>query len=112
MCCVFSGPCRIKVDEGVKILAEGELVKSKNKWYKVENCQLQRAYPIACGSELLYQIRDLACSLLESNKSFKLLLRRQTTRDETSSQADGLLNNACCASACTLAELVQSCPTK
>lgn len=100
------------MEEGTKLLAEGELVKVKSKWYKVENCQLNRAYPIACGSELLYQIRDLACSLVESKSSFKLLLRRQIQRDETSSQADGLLNNACCASACTLAELVQSCPTK
>ncbi|CAF3102662.1 unnamed protein product [Rotaria sp. Silwood2] len=59
------GLCSVQLYEESKMLSEGEIIKIKGKWFKVEGCRLNRAYPVACGSKLFYQLRDLSCSFIE-----------------------------------------------
>ncbi len=108
---IWLGQCSVELDEPSKILTEGEIIKIKNKWFKVEECRLNRAYPVSCGSKLYYQLRDLACSFVEETFDKKIRVRRQT-KDALIHYLDKSYNNICCESACTISEFVQYCPTK
>ncbi|CAF1021625.1 unnamed protein product [Adineta steineri] len=102
------GECSIELKERPKFLVEGEIIKIKNKWFKVEECRLNRAYRASCGSRLFYQLRDLACAFVEQNQDNQINTRREVTNmfiDESS-------YDVCCESACTISELLQYCPTK
>jgi hypothetical protein len=92
------------------MLTEGELIKIKNKWFKVEECRLNRAYPVSCGSKLYYQLRDLACSFIEESYDNKVRVRRQT--DALINLLDKSYYNDCCESACTISDFLQYCPMK
>jgi hypothetical protein len=82
----------------------------KNKWYKVEECRLNRAYPVPCNSKLFYQLRDLTCSIAHENNNPKIHLRRQTN-DLLIDLFGKSSQSACCESACTITEFLQYCPT-
>jgi hypothetical protein len=99
------------LNERYKILNEGELIKIKNKWFKVHECQLNRAYFVSCDSKLFYQLRDLACSIAEENSRDKIRVRRQT-KDHLIQLLDRSYSNVCCKSACTISEFLQYCPTE
>ncbi|CAF0946794.1 unnamed protein product [Rotaria sordida] len=103
------GICTVELNEESKILNEGEIIKIKNKWFKVEGCQLNRAYPVACGSKLFYQLRDLSCSFIEQNHNKKIDTHRQIHNDLIE-YLDRTYYNDCCESACTVSEFIQSCP--
>ena len=93
------------------MLNEGELIKLKSKWYKAEKCRLNRAYPVACGSKFYYQLRELACSFLDSTMDSPMHVQRQTKESEMN-LLDSSNQHACCESACTMVEFFQYCPTK
>ncbi|CAF1110738.1 unnamed protein product [Rotaria sp. Silwood1] len=105
------GLCRVKLDNESKMLNEGEIIKIKNKWFKVEECQLNRAYPVECGSKLFYQLRDLSCSFIEEHNHDKKNLHQQQTTNHLMELLDRSYYNACCRTACTIYEFIQSCPT-
>ncbi|CAF3303571.1 unnamed protein product [Rotaria sp. Silwood2] len=92
------------------MLSEGEIIKIKGKWFKVEGCRLNRAYPVACGSKLFYQLRDLSCSFIEENPNNKKVHGHQQTKNDLINLLDQSYYNACCESACTVYEFIQSCP--
>jgi hypothetical protein len=97
-------------DEKLNTLSEGEIVKIKNKWFKVEDCRLNRAYLVACGSKFFFQVRDLVCSYVEQHYGRKIT--RRQTQDDLINVIDTSFYGVCCQSACTIAELVQYCPVK
>jgi len=98
-------------NEKIDPISEGEIIKIKDKWFKVEDCQLNRAYVASCGSKLFRQMRDVVCSYVEEHYGKKILKRRQTT-DDLIEILDTSYYGVCCKSACTISELVQYCPSK
>ena len=107
--------CRVEIHQkpkDSKSYNEGELVKIQMKWYKVENCRLNRAYFAPCASKLFYQIRDFACSTAEQSSSNKKLVQRETTNYLMKFLQNQLPGYKCCESACTISELIRSCPSK
>ncbi|CAF1431953.1 unnamed protein product [Rotaria magnacalcarata] len=105
------GLCSIQLKDQSKTLSEGEIIKIKNKWFKVEECRLNRAYPVSCRSKLFYRLRDLACSLAEHAHNNNMHEKRQTKEDPMEI-LDQSYYNFCCESACTVSEFLQSCPTQ
>jgi hypothetical protein len=109
---MYLGECMVELnnqDEKSDPISEGEIVKIKEKWFKVEDCRLNRAYMALCGSRLFHQMRDLVCSYVDQHYGKKILKRRQTT-DELISILDTSYYGICCKSACTISELIQYCP--
>lgn len=98
-------------DEKLNSLSEGEIAKIKEKWFKVEDCRLNRAYVASCGSKLFRQMRDVVCSYVEQHYGKKVLKRREATEDLIN-LLDASYYNVCCKSACTVSDLVQYCPSK
>ena len=86
-------------------LKEGGQISIRSKLYKVEECQLQRAYQ-ACGANLWFMI-DIVCEAIELNEETKIL--RRNVRRFTQQK---LLTEACCFTACTIAEMSRYCPSK
>ncbi|CAF3760910.1 unnamed protein product [Rotaria socialis] len=83
-------------------LKEGESIEIKGKLYKIEDCDLHRAYH-ACGTYLL-QMVSIACEAVEqqkTNKVDKKRFRRFLQRK--------LLTDACCHTLCTVAEMTRYC---
>ncbi|CAF3514436.1 unnamed protein product, partial [Rotaria socialis] len=105
------GLCSIQLNDQSNTLGEGEIIKIKSKWFKVEECRLNQAYPAMCGSKLFYRLRDLACSLADHAHNNNIHEKRQTKEEPTES-LDQSYYNFCCESACTVSEFLQSCPTE
>lgn len=110
-CFIIIGLCTVQINGQSKILSEGEITKIKNKWFKVEECRLNRAYPVPCGSKLYYQLRDLACSIYEQNHDKNVKIREEA-KDELTHALGRSYSDICCESACTVSEFIQACPTK
>lgn len=98
-------------DEKSNTLSEGEIIKIKDKWFKVGDCRLNRAYIAPCGSKLFRQMRDVVCSYVEQHYGKKDIERREATEDLIKI-LDTSYYNVCCKSACTVSDLVQYCPSK
>jgi hypothetical protein len=83
-------------------LHEGDTMDVKGKYYKVEDCQLQRAYH-ACGTHIIVML-NIVCEAVErhkkipSNERFSRFIRQK------------LLTEACCQSLCTVSEMTRYCP--
>ena len=84
-------------------LKEGESVEIKGKLYKMEDCNLHRAYH-ACGSNLL-QMVSIACEVVERQKQTDLNKKRFRRFIQRK-----LLTEACCQTLCTVAEMTRYCP--
>ncbi|CAF0782261.1 unnamed protein product [Adineta steineri] len=109
-----NGQCTVELKtQGDKYnsLTEGEIIKIKNKWFKVEECRLNRAYIASCGSKLFIQMRDLVCSYADQHYEKKVLKRRQI-EDDLINVLDRSYFGLCCKNACTVSELIQYCPSK
>lgn len=109
------GQCTIELtDENGKFhqLTEGEIIPIKRKWYKVEDCRLNRAYMAACGSHLFYQMLDVVCSYVDDHPHAKRSLQRRQTNDDLISVLDQSFYGVCCQSACTIPELARHCTPK
>ena len=98
-------------EEHTSTLTEGEIVQIKMKWFKVEDCRLNRAYVASCGSKLFRQMRDVVWSYVAKHPGQRLLTRRQTA-DDLIDLIDRSYYGLCCKSACTIAELAQQCSSK
>ena len=92
-----------------KYITEGEIVKIKDKWFKVENCRLNRAYMMPCGSKLFYQILDFVC-VVSGQQVERKVYTRDLSEDDLISAVDKAYYNVCCRNACTVTELLQYCP--
>ncbi|UJR33805.1 hypothetical protein I4U23_021229 [Adineta vaga] len=106
--------CTVEINdqnEKTQMLTEGEIIKIKNKWFKVEDCRLNRAYVAPCGSKLFSQMRDLVCSYV-ANNSKKPSRQRRQSNDDLINLMDRTYYGLCCQSACTISELLQYCPPK
>ena len=110
-CFIFLGQCSVELNKQYKTLTEGEIIKIKNKWFKVEDCRLNRAYRAPCASKLYYQLRDFACSFVDQHSDGKVRTRRQT-KDELIKFLDKSYYSVCCESACTISEFIQHCSSK
>jgi len=108
---ILLGQCSVELNGKSKLLSEGEVIKIKQKWFKVEECRLNRAYRVPCGSKLFYRLRDLACSFVEGTNDKTIHVRRQT-KNELIHFLDKSDYNICCENACTIAEFIQYCPEK
>ncbi|CAF3325167.1 unnamed protein product [Rotaria socialis] len=107
------GQCTVELNgNGGKqnILTEGEIIKIKNKWFKAEDCRLNRAYMVSCGSQLLRQILNIVCSYAEQSYDSNKVSKRQQTEDGLINIIDKSYYRECCNSACTVSELIQYCP--
>lgn len=93
--------CTLKYNN--EILNEGDSVMIITKLFKVESCQLQRAYH-ACGPHL-WGVINIVCEAIELNrKNSKHHNRlRRFTREK-------LLIEACCLTTCTINEMARFCP--
>ncbi|UJR13497.1 hypothetical protein I4U23_000511 [Adineta vaga] len=103
--------CSVELRDQSKQLTEGEVIKLKNKFFKVEECRLNRAYRAPCGSRLFNQLRNLVCSTAEQNHQ-QHIQRRQQTNNEPNYFLNRSGYNYCCESACTIAEFVQYCSSR
>ncbi|CAF3296269.1 unnamed protein product, partial [Rotaria sp. Silwood2] len=96
----MKGNCTIEYDEGE--LHEGDTIEVYGKFYKVEDCELHRAYH-ACGTHVLFLI-NIVCQALEqkqidlNQKRFSRFVKHK------------LLTEACCQSVCTVSEMTRYCP--
>lgn len=99
-------------DEKKTTLIEGELVRIKNKWFKVEDCRLNRAYMVSCSSPLLSQMLNIVCSYVEPSYESKTSKQQQQVPYGLLSIRHKPYYNQCCESACTVNELIQYCPLK
>ncbi|CAF3713803.1 unnamed protein product [Rotaria socialis] len=91
------------VTYGKRLLQEGNQVSINRKLYKVEYCQLQRAYQ-ACGPHLWYII-SIVCEAIDlpNGKANAMARIRKFTEEK-------LLSDACCITACTISEMSRYCP--
>ena len=85
------------------VLREGKQVLVKQKLYKVEDCQLQRAYQ-TCGVNLWHVI-NIVCSAME-------VAKEKTTYHSRSQRfvREKLLSETCCLNPCTVTEMARYCP--
>ena len=88
---------------GNQILKEGEKVLVNGKLYKVEDCQLQRAYQ-TCGTHLWFMI-NIVCEAIDKQKN----RHRHYSRIRRFAE-EKLLSDACCDHACTINEMTRYCP--
>lgn len=88
---------------GDEELTEGSEIFINRKLYKVEDCQLQRAYQ-TCGS-LLWGILYIVCEAIETQK----LIEEQDKMEKRYTK-EKLLTDACCLNACTINEISRYCP--
>ena len=99
---VANKTCTVKY--GKRILAEDEVITVNTKLYKVENCQLHRAFHF-CGTHLWYML-NIVCEAVEPHikeeDPFAARVRRFTRQK--------LLSEACCLSICTVHEMTRYCP--
>jgi hypothetical protein len=91
--------CVLRHDDS--LLKEGDEVAIITKLYKVENCQLQRAYQ-ACGAQLWVAV-NIVCEGIDEQK------HKYTNRFRRFSQ-EKLLIESCCLRTCTVHEMAQFCP--
>ena len=113
-------PSKCMVEHEERFYREGEAVMVGKKIYKVEDCQLQRAYQ-ACGAPLWYMI-NVVCQNVEKQKSRTSALSASTTTTATPITAAGvkyrfrrflretLLTDSCCERPCTISEMTRYCP--
>ncbi|CAF2589319.1 unnamed protein product [Rotaria sp. Silwood2] len=94
--------CTVKY--GRRLLKEGTEISINRKLYKVEDCQLQRAYQ-TCGPHL-WHIINIVCDAIDQHKRKNQL----SSRIRRFAQ-EKLLSDACCLSSCTVAEMTRYCPT-
>jgi hypothetical protein len=88
---------------GEWLLSEGEKVTIQGKFYKVEDCQLQRTYQ-TCGTHLWFMI-NIVCQAIE--------LQKQKTGWQGRARRfveQKLLTEACCENSCTVSEMTRYCP--
>ncbi|CAF3583508.1 unnamed protein product [Adineta steineri] len=91
------------VKYGRRLLQEGQTIEIKGKLYKVEDCELHRAYH-ACGTSLL-QMVSIACDAIQ-NQKYKTPSKRVRKH-----LRQKLLTEACCETVCTVAEMALYCPS-
>ncbi|CAF0998627.1 unnamed protein product [Adineta ricciae] len=96
--------CSVELQDRPKHLVEGQVVKLKTKFFKVEECRLNRAYRAPCGSRLFFQLQNLVCATAKQT-----LHRRQVTSYEPIDFLQRSGSSECCESACTIAEFFQHC---
>ena len=83
-------------------LKEGDVVDVRGKLYKVEECELHRAYH-ACGTHILFII-NIVCQAVEKQKM------NPTKQRFSRFVKQKLLTEACCQSLCTVSEMTRYCP--
>jgi hypothetical protein len=83
-------------------LNEGDIVDIQNKIYKVEDCQLHRAYHV-CGTHIIFII-NIVCEAIEQYQ-----IMSSKTRFTRFVQQK-LLTEACCQNLCTVSEMTRYCP--
>jgi hypothetical protein len=93
-CTIQHGDYRLR--EGDKTLVNGKL-------YKVEDCQLQRAYQ-TCGTHLWFMI-NIVCEAIDKQKN-----RNRPNNRYRRFAEEKLLSEACCEHACTILEMTRYCP--
>ena len=96
-----TGECTLK--HGNRLLKEGDKISVNDKLYKVEECQLQRAYQ-TCGTHLWFMI-NIVCEAIDKQKP-RSSLRTPARRFAE----EKLLSDACCDHACTVNEMTRYCP--
>jgi hypothetical protein len=92
------------IQHGKRLLNEGEKISMNGKLYKVEECNLQRAYQ-TCGTHLWFMI-NIVCEAIEVQKQ----KTEQANRMRRFLQ-EKLLSEACCEHACTINEMTRYCPS-
>lgn len=93
--------CTLKY--GKRLLKEGNEISINGKLYKVEDCNLQRAFQ-ACSTHLWFML-NIVCERVKSQKHkhrYNDLIRRFTQ--------EKLLSEACCENSCTVTEMSRYCP--
>ena len=86
---------------GNQTIYEGETIKINGRLYKIEDCQLQRAFQ-TCRKHLWFMIH-IVCSTVEAKKKeHRCRIRRALNKI--------LLTEACCHNACTISEMTRYCP--
>lgn len=83
-------------------LHEGDSIDIKGKLYKVEDCELHRAYH-ACGTHILFII-NIVCQAVEQERKTSTIKRFPRFVKQK------LLTEACCQSLCTISEMTRYCP--
>ncbi|CAF0875774.1 unnamed protein product [Adineta ricciae] len=96
--------CSVELQDRPKHLVEGQVVKLKSKFFKVEECRLNRAYRAPCGSRLFFQLQNLVCATAKQT-----LHQRQVTNYEPINFLQSSGSSECCETACTIAEFFQYC---
>ena len=97
-----SAECTLK--HGNRLLKEGDKITVSDKLYKVEECQLQRAYQ-TCGTHLWFMI-NIVCEAIDKQKPRTSAIRIPSRRFAE----EKLLSDACCDHACTVNEMTRYCP--
>ena len=109
--------CSLQVDG--RSIVNGESIEMNGKIYKMEECQLDRAYH-ACGQHLL-TILSIVCEILHHEKQIDRTTNSvsSTPRPPSSSHhiekrfsRRKLLTEACCLNLCTVQEMTRYCPLR
>lgn len=103
-------------------IVNGQSIELNGKIYKMEDCQLDRAYH-ACGKHLL-TILSIVCEVIQhdrrSDSSTFKQIHSMTTSTSTSKirqrfkrfSRRKLLTEACCLNLCTIQEMTRYCPSR
>ncbi|CAF0939974.1 unnamed protein product [Rotaria sordida] len=94
------GACNLK-HKGEE-LHEGQTIEQSGKFFKVEGCELHRAYH-ACGTQVLFII-NIVCQALDQQRINPMKQRFSRFVKQK------LLTEACCQSVCTVSEMTRYCP--
>lgn len=99
---VLSSKENCSVEHNGQKLTEGDVIDVQRKLYKVEDCELHRAFH-ACGTDILYII-NIVCQAVEQHKI------TSSKQRYTRFVKQKLLTEACCQSFCTVSEMTRYCP--
>ena len=93
--------CTVTYNE--QLYRETEAILIGKKLYKIEDCQIQRAYQ-ACGTPLWFMMQVVCGSVEKQRKKQKNKIRfRRFTQEK-------LLTDSCCVHLCTIQEMSRYCP--
>ena len=114
--CLDKGECYVQFND--RLIPENGTVQVRRKYYRVENCQLERVFH-ACGPNLLLML-SVVCRVVDQHTSSQAALRLTRAGDSSMSHVSyrdanrsaRMITESCCENLCSIAELTRYCPSR
>ena len=107
------GQCYVQFND--RLIPENGTVQVRRKYYRVENCQLERVFH-ACGPNLLLML-SVVCRVVDQhisgNSASRLTRAVESSMSHSSyyeaNRSASMITESCCENLCSVAELTRYC---